>query len=217
MKGRTEKNEYFNLIYRYIEGRFSKAEKNDFENLLANDLFFAEAMQAYQKTPRKIAYRSIEAIDYVNGRIRKHPPLHLFVFILFAVLAVVVFVLWSVISDVKKTEQSNIKQNNTESQIVHDTLLFNNVSGITDSMFYITSDSIPSVDTLIDVVIDDIRTIEPIAGQPQKSNIAKKKPLAPKRVVYEPIKPMVPISTDILPDVSQKNDSAKHKSLDLSF
>ena len=217
MKGRTEKNEYFNLIYRYIEGRFSKAEKNDFENLLANDLFFAEAMQAYQKTPRKIAYRNIEAIDYVNGRIRKHPPLHLFVFLLFAVLAVVLFVLWSVISDVKKTEQSIIKQNNSDNPIMTDTLLFEHVSGIADSMFYNTSDSIPSVDTLINIVNDDKKIIESIASQPQKSNVAKKKPLATKRVVYEPIKPMVPISTDILPEVSQKNDSAKHKSLDLSF
>ncbi|HOO83604.1 MAG TPA: hypothetical protein PLS94_03495 [Prolixibacteraceae bacterium] len=213
MKGRTEKNEYFNLIYRYLEGQLSKADKNDFNNFLESDLFLSEAMKAYQKTPRKLAYRNIEAIDYVNGRIRKHVPLYAFVSLLFVVLIVAAFVLWSVIPDLKKTEQSNIKQNNIDSPIVPDTLLFEHVPGIADSMFHNTGDSIPSVDTLMDVVRDEEKLLETNADQPKKSNVVKKKPSTPKRVVYEPIEPLVPIPTDI----SQNKDSTKIKSLDLSF
>jgi hypothetical protein len=55
--------------------------------------------------------------------------------------------------------------------------------------------------------------METVIDQPKKPKVVVKKKTTEKRIVYEPVEPMVPISTDVLPDISQKKDSAMLKPL----
>ncbi|MBN2263326.1 MAG: hypothetical protein JW735_10455 [Prolixibacteraceae bacterium] len=213
MKGKTEKNEYFNLIYQYLDGQLNGAQKNDFDNLLANDSFLSEAIDAYRKTPRKLAYKNIEAIDYVNGRIRKKVPFYALVMLIVALLIIAVFIVWSVISDASQIKQTNHSPKNINSKVVPDTLLFDHVLNTYDILDDDSSDSIFYGDTLDNDIDDDEKVMETVIDQPKKPKVVVKKKTTEKRIVYEPVEPMVPISTDVLPDISQKKDSAMLKPL----
>lgn len=215
MKGKIEKNEYFNIIYRFIEGQLSDTEIKEFDNLLANDTFLSEATDAYKKVPRKLACRNIEAINFVNGRIQRKVPYYVLVYLIVIMFIVSVFVLWFIVQAKNKTERNENILNNTSDSIISDTLLFNKLLNAADTMIYNSNDSVVISDTLIDSVNVNKKANDNVVNQSKKTVVDVRKTKTEKRIIHEPIEPLVTITTNVIPNIYQAMDSSMLKSLDV--